>query len=47
MDNPDDNDGHSNFCVVWYVVRVKNMHPGSPSDPSGTAEVKPETYTRF
>ena len=28
--------------VVWYVVRVKNMHPGSPSDPSGTtaAEAK-------
>ena len=23
--------------VVWYVLRVKNMHPGSPSDPSGTA----------
>ena len=29
--------------VVWYVLRVKNMHPGSPSDPSGTAaaEAKP------
>ena len=29
--------------VVWYVFRVKNMHPGSPSDPSETAaaEAKP------
>ena len=29
--------------VAWYVLRVKNMHPGSPSDPSGTAaaEAKP------
>ena len=29
--------------VVWYVFRAKNMHPGSPSDPSGTtaAEAKP------
>ena len=26
--------------VVWYVLRVKNMHPGSPSDPSGTAATK-------
>ena len=28
---------------AWYVLRVKNMHPGSPSDPSGTAaaEAKP------
>ena len=23
--------------VGWHVLRVKNMHPGSPSDPSGTA----------
>ena len=23
--------------VGWYVFRVKNMHPGSPSHPSGTA----------
>ena len=23
--------------VVWYVLNVKNMHPGSPSHPSGTA----------
>ena len=21
--------------VVWYVLRVKNMHPGSPLDPVG------------
>ena len=29
--------------VVFYVLRVKNMHPRSPSDPSGTAaaEAKP------
>ena len=29
--------------VAWYVLRVKNVHPGSPSDPSGTtaAEGKP------
>ena len=29
--------------VVWYVLIVKNMHPGSPPDPSGTAaaEAKP------
>ena len=29
--------------VAWYVLRVKNMHPWSPSDPSGTAvaEAKP------
>ena len=29
--------------VAWHVVRVKNMHLGSPSDPSGTAaaEAKP------
>ena len=29
--------------VAWYVSRVKNMHPWSPSDPSGTAaaEAKP------
>ena len=29
--------------VVCYVLRVKNMHPRSPSDPSGTAaaEAKP------
>ena len=29
--------------VVWYLLRVKYMHPGSPSDPSGTAaaEAKP------
>ena len=29
--------------VVWYVLRVRNMHPRSPSDPSGTAvaEAKP------
>ena len=26
--------------VVWYVLRVKNMHAGSPSDPSGTAAAK-------
>ena len=26
--------------VVWYVLRVKNMHPGSPSDPSGTTAAK-------
>ena len=31
--------------VTWYVLRVKNMHPGSPSDPSRTAaaEVKPRS----
>ena len=23
--------------VLWYVLRVKNMHPGSPPDPSWTA----------
>ena len=22
--------------VAWYVFRVKNRHPGSPSDPSWT-----------
>ena len=22
--------------VAWYVLRVKNVHPRSPSDPSGT-----------
>ena len=29
--------------VAWHVLRVKNMHLGSPSDPSGTAaaEAKP------
>ena len=29
--------------VAWYVFRVKNMHPRSPSDPSwtATAEAKP------
>ena len=29
--------------VVWYVLRVKNMYPRSPSGPSGTAvaEAKP------
>ena len=29
--------------VAWHVLREKNMHPGSPSDPSGTAaaEAKP------
>ena len=29
--------------VVWYVLKVKNSHPGSPSDPNGTAaaEAKP------
>ena len=29
--------------VAWYVFRTKNMHPGSPSDPSWTtaAEAKP------
>ena len=28
--------------VVCYVLEMKNMHPGSPSDPSGTpaAEVR-------
>ena len=26
--------------VVCYVLRVKDMHPGSPSDPSGTAAAK-------
>ena len=26
--------------VAWYVLRVKNVHPGSPSDPSGTAAAK-------
>ena len=26
--------------VTWYVLRVKNMHPGSPSDPSQTASAK-------
>ena len=32
--------------VVWYVLRVRNMHPGSPSDPlwdrsrRGEAEVR-------
>ena len=23
--------------VAWHVLRMKNMHPGSSSDPSGTA----------
>ena len=29
--------------VAWYVLRVKNMHLGSPSDPRRTAatEAKP------
>ena len=29
--------------VVWYVLRVKSLHPGSPSHPSQTAaaETKP------
>ena len=29
--------------VAWHVLRMKNMHPGSSSDPSGTAatEAKP------
>ena len=29
--------------VAWYVLRMKNMHPSSPSDPSRTAttEAKP------
>ena len=34
--------------VVWYMLRVKNIHPGSPSDPSvtATAEAKPRyVYT--
>ena len=33
----------SQIKVVWYVFGVKNMHPGSSSDLSGTAaaEVKP------
>ena len=26
--------------VSWYVFRVKNMHPGSSSDPSGSAAVE-------
>ena len=26
--------------VAWYVLRVKNMHPWSPSDPSGTADAQ-------
>ena len=36
--------------VVLYVLRVRNMHPGSPSDPSGTAvtEAKPRyVYSVF
>ena len=24
--------------AVWYVLRVENMYPGSPSDPSETAD---------
>ena len=33
----------SHIKVAWHVLRVKDMHPGSPSDPSGTAaaEAKP------
>ena len=36
----------SQIKVAWYVTRVKNMHLGSPSDPSQTtaAEAKPSTY---
>ena len=30
----------SQIKVVWYVLRVKNMHLGSPSDPSGTTAAK-------
>ena len=26
--------------VVWYVLRVKSLHPGSPSHPSQTAHAK-------
>ena len=33
--------------VVWYVLRVKNMHPGSPSDPSGTAARRGEAEVRI
>ena len=30
----------SQIKVAWYVLRVKNMHLGSPSDPSRTATAK-------
>ena len=33
--------------VAWHVLRVKNMHPGSPSDPSRTAaaQAKPRSIS--
>ena len=30
----------SQIKVAWHVLRMKNMHPGSSSDPSGTAAAK-------
>ena len=35
--------------VAWYVLRVKNMHPGSPSDPIRTpaTEAKPRCVYSF
>ena len=33
--------------VVRYVLRVKNMHPGSPLDPSGTAATKAKAEVRI
>ena len=33
--------------VVWYVLRVKNMHPGSPSGPSGTAAAEAKAEVRI
>ena len=33
--------------VVWFVLRVKDMHPWSPSDPSGTAAAKADFKTTW
>ena len=33
--------------VVWYVLRVKNMHSGSPLDPSQTAAKRGKAELRI
>ena len=33
--------------VAWYVLRVKKIHPGSPSDPSQTPAGQGEAKLRI